>query len=154
MFTDSTNLDIDSPDPNCMQLESVLGSLIQCDENEPSKKEERVARAQFLALCWTLFVVGWTDGTAGPLLPRIQIFYNVSWVNLFLWPILFLKPPINSVGRVRNSVLGICFAMYSQWCFVGSWYIWWRWRHVQGSIVGALLNMSLSDRLGLGKVSF
>ena len=42
-----------------------------------SKKQERKARIQFLALCWSLFVLGWTDGTIGPLLPRIQKVYDV-----------------------------------------------------------------------------
>ena len=74
MFTDSTNLDVDSTDHE----QSVLDSLVQRDKKGLSKKEERVARAQFLALCWTLFVVGWTDGSTGPLLPRIRIFYDVS----------------------------------------------------------------------------
>jgi len=77
MFTDSTNLDVESTDhEHCIQ--SVLDTLLQRDEKGPSKKEERVARAQFLALCWTLFVVGWSDGSVGPLLPRIQNFYDVS----------------------------------------------------------------------------
>ena len=61
---------------HCMQ--SVLDPFIQRDENGSSKNEERVARTQFLALCWTLFVVGWTDGSTGTLLPRIQNFYDVS----------------------------------------------------------------------------
>jgi hypothetical protein len=82
MFTDGTNLDVDSTDHEHCSIQSVLDSesLIQRDEKGPTKKEERVARAQFLALCWTLFVVGcqWTDGSTGPLLPRIQIFYDVS----------------------------------------------------------------------------
>ena len=43
-----------------------------------SKTQERKARIQFLALCWSLFVLGWTDGSVGPLLPRIQQFYDVS----------------------------------------------------------------------------
>lgn len=43
-----------------------------------SNTQERKARIQFLALCWSLFVLGWTDGTVGPLLPRIQQFYDVS----------------------------------------------------------------------------
>lgn len=70
-------MDIDSTDHE-HGTQSVLESLIQHDENEPSKKEERVARVQFLALCWTLFVVGWTDGSAGPLLPRMQNYFGVS----------------------------------------------------------------------------
>lgn len=38
----------------------------------------RKARVQFATLCWSIFVVGWNDGTLGPLLPRLQEFYHVS----------------------------------------------------------------------------
>ena len=82
MLANSTNLDVDSIDHE-HSIESVHDCLLQRDGKESSKNEERVARAQFLALCWTLFVVGWTDGSTGPLLPRIQNFYDVSSVGLF-----------------------------------------------------------------------
>jgi hypothetical protein len=58
---------------------SELDPLIQRIEKRPTKEEARMARAQFLALCWALIVIGWTDGSTGPLLPRIQIFYDVCW---------------------------------------------------------------------------
>jgi hypothetical protein len=35
------------------------------------------ARIQFFALCWTLFLLGWSDSSTGPLLPRIQSVYHV-----------------------------------------------------------------------------
>ena len=111
MFSDSTNLDIDSTDQeHCIQSE--LDPLVQRDEKGPgpTKKEGRMARAQFLALCWALFVIGWTDGSTGPLLPRIQIFYDVSW----RCPLIIFQPVMNSADRVRNSVLGICVTMYGQ----------------------------------------
>ena len=62
---------------------SELDPLLQRDEKGPTKREARMARAQFLALCWALFVIGWTDGSTGPLLPRIQNVYGVSWPFLF-----------------------------------------------------------------------
>ena len=31
----------------------------------------------FLSLCFSVFLNGWNDGTTGPLLPRIQSYYNV-----------------------------------------------------------------------------
>ena len=37
-----------------------------------------LARVQFAALCYCLFLAGWNDGTTGPLLPRIQEVYHVS----------------------------------------------------------------------------
>ena len=72
-----TTQDVESIHPEEL-IRSELDPLIPRDEKGPTKKEERVARAQFLALCLALFVVGWTDGSTGPLLPRIQVFYNVS----------------------------------------------------------------------------
>jgi hypothetical protein len=56
----------------------MMDPLIQRDKKIPSKWEANVARVQFLALCWTMFVIGWTSGSTGSLLPRIQIFYDVS----------------------------------------------------------------------------
>ena len=40
--------------------------------------QKRVAHIQLAALCCTMFVIGWADGTTGPLLNRIQEVYNVS----------------------------------------------------------------------------
>ena len=77
MFTNNTIQDDESIHHEQL-ARSELDPLIPRDEKGPSKKEERVARAQFLALCLALFVVGWTDGSTGPLIPRLQIFYDVS----------------------------------------------------------------------------
>jgi hypothetical protein len=33
---------------------------------------------QYACLCFALFLAGWNDGTNGPLIPRIQRYYNVS----------------------------------------------------------------------------
>ena len=78
MSTKNTIQDVESTHEQLARSE--LDPLIQRDERSKSltKKEERMARAQFLALCLALFVVGWTDGSTGPLLPRIQDFYGVS----------------------------------------------------------------------------
>jgi hypothetical protein len=84
MFTSNTTQDVEPTHHEELPVaRSELDPLIPRDEKGPTKKEERVARAQFLALCWALFVVGWTDGSTGPLLPRIQTFYGVSLVCLF-----------------------------------------------------------------------
>ena len=82
MFTDSTNLDVESTDHD-QRAQTELDPLIANDVKVPTKQEARTARAQYLALCWALFVIGWNDGSTGPLLPRIQIFYDVSWPYSF-----------------------------------------------------------------------
>ncbi|KAL1949087.1 hypothetical protein VTO73DRAFT_10893 [Trametes versicolor] len=45
---------------------------------------KRKARIQFAALCWTLYLAGWNDGTTGPLLPRIQAVYHVGFAVVSL----------------------------------------------------------------------
>jgi hypothetical protein len=37
----------------------------------------RHGRAHFAVLCWVLFLNGWNDGSAGPLIPTIQRVYHV-----------------------------------------------------------------------------
>ena len=74
MTTDSTILDVESTD---QRAQSELDPLLGNDLKVLTKEEARSARAQFLALCWTLFLIGWCDGSTGPLLPRIQKFYDV-----------------------------------------------------------------------------
>lgn len=45
------------------------------DLSSPSTKFRE--RLQFFALCYAMFVLGWNDGSTGPLLPRIQSVYHV-----------------------------------------------------------------------------
>ncbi|KAG6918308.1 hypothetical protein DXG01_015400 [Tephrocybe rancida] len=47
-----------------------------------SKKQTTAAHIQFIACCVPLFLAGWNDGSLGPLLPRIQLVYNVI-CNIF-----------------------------------------------------------------------
>jgi hypothetical protein len=49
----------------------------QVSSSETSKLFTFRARIQFLSLCWSLFLLGWSDSSTGPLLPRIQSYYHV-----------------------------------------------------------------------------
>ena len=42
------------------------------------KTQKIRARIQFTALCWSLFLLGWNDGSTGPLLIRIKEVYHVG----------------------------------------------------------------------------
>ncbi|KAH7920780.1 MFS general substrate transporter [Leucogyrophana mollusca] len=44
----------------------------------------RKARFQFGTLLWCFFLIGWNDGSLGPLLPRIQEVYKVGFVPVSL----------------------------------------------------------------------
>lgn len=46
-------------------------------QHTPLRRHVVKSRVQFAALCWSLFLAGWNDGTTGPLLPRIQEVYHV-----------------------------------------------------------------------------
>lgn len=72
-------------------------------ENQPNPVQRRRANIQFVALCWTLFLAGWNDGTTGPLLPRIQKVYGVDFTLVSL---LFVFACIGFlIGALSNIVL-------------------------------------------------
>ncbi|KDQ58458.1 hypothetical protein JAAARDRAFT_128981 [Jaapia argillacea MUCL 33604] len=70
---------------------------------------------QFAALCWSLYLEGWNDGSTGPLLPAIQNFYHIGFATVSL---IFVSNCIASTGFLS----------------------------------GAVANVWLNDKLGLGKV--
>jgi hypothetical protein len=105
-------VDVESAD----HVRSELDPLIQHVVKVPSVQEANVARAQFLALCWSMFVMGWTNSSTGPLLPRIQAFYGVSSLS---WSICYssaFHDNIYSTGRIRSSILGVCLNANGQRC--------------------------------------
>ncbi|KAF9482305.1 MFS general substrate transporter [Pholiota conissans] len=57
----------------------------------------------FLALCWSVWLNGWNDGTLGPLLPRIQTDYRIGFAIVSL---LFIG---NCSGYVTGAALNIWF---------------------------------------------
>jgi hypothetical protein len=88
---------------------SELDPLIRHDVPVPTKKQARLAFLQFLAFCSALFMVGWTDGSIGPLIPTITKFYGV--ISLAL-PCSFLCSYF--AGRVWHSILGIHCQLFGQ----------------------------------------
>lgn len=88
-----------------IELEPLIH--VQHDIKIPTRLEARTALAQFLALCGSLFLLGWNDGSTGPLLPRIQKVYNVT--SLFYQ--IIVKTPCDEFCR---SGLEQCLG-YSFW---------------------------------------
>ena len=58
-----------------------ISKLEECVTPSVSQNDPRMLRRKtnihFAAMCWSLFMAGWNDGTTGPLLPRIQDVYHV-----------------------------------------------------------------------------
>ncbi|KAI0828623.1 MFS general substrate transporter [Trametes gibbosa] len=74
-------------------------------ENQPgvlTPAMRRKATMQFVALCCSMFVAGWNDGTLGPLLPRLQEEYHVGYAVVSL---IFV---VSCVG----AILGSCTFLY------------------------------------------
>ena len=73
--------DIELSEANAQSAHDQLPSLGQKSISELEVHVARPsnfrARIQFFALCWTIFLAGWSDSSTGPLLPRIQSVYHV-----------------------------------------------------------------------------
>ncbi|ETW78486.1 hypothetical protein HETIRDRAFT_460334 [Heterobasidion irregulare TC 32-1] len=68
----------------------------------PASKGVRLrANIQLVALCFSVFLLGWNDGPTGPLLPRFQSFYHVNYTVVSL---IFIS---NCIGFIIGSVSNI-----------------------------------------------
>ncbi|KAF7360332.1 MFS domain-containing protein [Mycena venus] len=58
-------------------------------------------RVQLFALYWCLFLAGWNDGSAGPLIPRIQKVYHVGFAVVSL---IFVFACVGFIGGAMINV--------------------------------------------------
>lgn len=77
-------------------------------------KQKKAERIQLMALFWFAFLVGWNDGSTGPLLPRIQEVYHVtktslSSINLSVDLSLTSGQLYNRVYDFHMCLWGMCF---------------------------------------------
>ncbi|KAG5649600.1 hypothetical protein H0H81_002891 [Sphagnurus paluster] len=83
-------------------VKSTSGSVDNTQAPARSRDQIRKGRVQFVALCWTLFIAGWNDGTLGPLLPRIQNVYHVVAYTMqapaLPFPAFVVSYAINGLG--------------------------------------------------------
>ncbi|KAF9263216.1 MFS general substrate transporter, partial [Marasmius fiardii PR-910] len=66
-----------------------------------SKAQIKRARVQLATLFWTHFLIGWNDGSTGPLLPKIQEVYHV---NNTIVSLIFI---LACVGFITGACLNI-----------------------------------------------
>ena len=81
--SDPQNLSVAYCDKSSTNVADVLLlpelTQITSTSNLPlSPRQKRNSLIQFLVLCWSVWLMGWNDGSTGPLLPRIQHNYQVS----------------------------------------------------------------------------
>jgi hypothetical protein len=84
------------------QVDIIAASNTDEVSPELQKRYRRNGLIQFTALCWFAFLIGWNDGTTGPLIPRMQVDYKLDDLVVSL---LFVATAI-----VRVSSLSSLFA--------------------------------------------
>lgn len=82
---DEDNYPPDNAGTNSERSTKTLPSNASVSESSPvehlSKQQKRTSTIHFLALCWSVWLMGWNDGTLGPMLPRIQNQYRVCYIG-------------------------------------------------------------------------
>jgi len=79
----SDGLQISKSESTDSKLTKTRLSSVHTSDNDaqlPTVQQRNMARIQLISLGWTLFLIGWNDGSTGPLLPRIQEVYHVSQI--------------------------------------------------------------------------
>ncbi|KAK2462133.1 hypothetical protein APHAL10511_005831 [Amanita phalloides] len=81
-----------------------------------TKKQITKEYINFIALCWTMFLVGWNDASTGPLLLRIQAAYRVNYLIVsllfvfacvgFITGALLVVPLSDKLGLGKSLLLG------------------------------------------------
>lgn len=110
----------------------VLPSLNKSfDAEAPFVLTQRKKNIYGVAACIALFIAGWQDGSAGPLIPSLQALFNVSAQAT----LAVSYAELTTALQVNYTIISMIFVCG----FVG--------------FAGAgFLNMYLTDRLGLGRV--
>lgn len=93
-----TELDIETESKSDSKFELESDSPVTIDTNLKDSADRTVATSEFrltptenrtewiqtLTLCYSLFVVGWNDGSTGPLIPTYQRIYGVGYTIVSL----------------------------------------------------------------------
>jgi hypothetical protein len=87
-------------------IETVQDSSTMRDETGQATRSKKNSReyVQLSALYWSMFVLGWNDGSTGPLLPRIQEVYHVYAVS----PLTFYCIQFLCRYHISLSLLFLC----------------------------------------------
>ncbi|KAJ7583269.1 major facilitator superfamily domain-containing protein [Mycena floridula] len=88
--------------------EKDLSSSVAVSQATPSSsalvqnnRQITVERIHAMTLYWSILVTGWNDGTTGPLLPRLQLVYNVGYTTVSL---LFVCA---TIGFISGAFLNV-----------------------------------------------
>lgn len=75
-----------------------------------TKKQKRKESWHFFTVCFAFFLAGWDGGSLGPLLPRIQMFYDVGpFIMQYFCLLTYLSP-----GKLHRSLNPFHHEMHSK----------------------------------------
>ncbi|KAF5330048.1 hypothetical protein D9611_010410 [Ephemerocybe angulata] len=69
-----------------------------------TRRQTVVSNVQFASACWALFIIGWNDGTTGPLIPRMREEYEIGFTVVSL---LFV---VSFLGFIAGALVNIRLA--------------------------------------------
>lgn len=98
------------PVPVDLRDSNPRSSSVHTSSSRVHVNHKRNSLIQFLSLCYCLGMVGWNDGTTGPLLPTLQEYYKVcSRLHKSPGQFILMYSP---VGRLYISVNDICWKLF------------------------------------------
>ena len=76
----------DASEEKMVEAASSTTKYSQTESDLPRRTQRQIylSHLQFSAVCLSLFMQGWNDGSTGPLLPRIRQSYNLNYVMVSL----------------------------------------------------------------------
>ena len=142
----NTYVDVEST-AHGQRAPSELDPLLRHDTPVPTKKQSRLAFLQFLAFCSALFMLGWADGSTGPLLPTINHFYGVGYPThvfvRFVYP-QNLQIGFGTVSWIFASTCAVSDIFIANRCRVAS-------QKSSGNGCGSIAEYASSRRTWFGK---
>ena len=69
------------PSPEVQEKGVDSFSKSESQSSRRPRRQRLVSRFQYGTLCITLFIIGWNDGSIGPLIPRMRQEYNVRGLS-------------------------------------------------------------------------
>ncbi|KAI4527975.1 MFS general substrate transporter, partial [Schizophyllum commune Loenen D] len=110
------------PSPSPPPRSPSLRLSVQPQEGRTGK-QVREGYLQLFAVFWSMILLGWNDGTTGPLLPRIQTVYDVNYTIVSLLFVsactgfvagAIINVPLSArlgFGKVRSALQVIAYAV-------------------------------------------
>ncbi|KAF8333646.1 MFS general substrate transporter [Cantharellus anzutake] len=87
--------------PPSLPTQPPTVETVEPTETIPASKRKLLERQYFLSMCMSLFLAGWNESVAGPLLPRMQATYHVGYTVVSL---IFI---CNCVGFISAALVNL-----------------------------------------------